>query len=240
MDGVWEDHSVLEAASWRLASELARRHPKPVRVARTHPGGGTYDCLTLFDMANGPGRIQLNRNGTIQVQERFDGREPTWEPTEWDEYLRADPREFLHRLEVAAGLPTPSSVPPSTPRTLTLRVLATITSTAVKSVDPIEIVPGFIDTSGWTGGVNETDFASFSAIPDDLKRPQESDGAWDPGYRFWFVHRNDVPILAFEQHSGLVWIAHHDVTFELMSLYDESRRHLLVTTLKLLRKVDQV
>jgi hypothetical protein len=240
MGGVWEDRSVLEAASWRLASELARRHPKAVRVARTHPGGGQYDCLTLVDMDQGPGTIQLNRNGTIQVHQRFDGREPMWRPTEWDEYLRADPREFLHRLEVEAGLPSPSSVPLSTPRTLTLRVLAAIASTAVKSVDPIEITSGMIDTSGYGGGVNEADFEPFTMIPNDLFVPQMYDLDDEVGYRFWFVRRNGVPILAFDQHHGFVWTTHHKTTFELMALYDESRRHLLVTVLKLLRMVDQV
>jgi hypothetical protein len=43
----WVDTSVLEAASWRLASELVRRHPLSTRVLHTRPGGGQYDCLTI-------------------------------------------------------------------------------------------------------------------------------------------------------------------------------------------------
>lgn len=240
MDGIWEDQSVLEAASWRLASELARRHPNTLRVARTHPGGGQYDCLTLVDLAGGDGTIQMNRNGTIQVHQRFDGRDSDWEPVEWDEYLRADPRDFLHRIEVAAGLPTPSSVPPSSPRTLTLRVLATIAATAVKTVDPIEIVSGMFDTSGYGGGPNDADFAAFGAIPPELRRPVEADQEWPPEYRFWFVHRNDVPVLAFDQQHGYAWTTHQSMTLDVMALYVEARRHLLVTALKLLRKVDQI
>lgn len=35
---------------------------------------------------------------------RFDGRlAENFASVEWDHYLRADPREFLHRLETAAG-----------------------------------------------------------------------------------------------------------------------------------------
>src|SRR5437588_367965 len=34
------DRSVVEAASWRLASELVRRHPTALRLIRGHPGGG--------------------------------------------------------------------------------------------------------------------------------------------------------------------------------------------------------
>ena len=54
------------------------------------------------------------------------------------------------------------------------------------------------------------------------------------------VFRDDVPVLAFEQREGLAWTQQHGEPFPLMALYEESRRHLLVTALKLLRKVDQV
>ena len=115
----WIDRSVLEAASWRLASELVRRHPLTTRVLHTHPGGGQYDCLTITSPTATGGTIQLNRNGSIQVHQRFDDSpDPQWEPTSWDEYLRADPRAFLNVLERAAGLPTPRYVPPSDPMTI--------------------------------------------------------------------------------------------------------------------------
>jgi hypothetical protein len=235
----WADRSVLEAASWRLASELLRRHPETTRLIRAHPGGGQSDCLWMLPITAKSGDIRLNREGTIQVLERFDGREACdWRPTEWDDYLRADPREFLHRLEIAAGLPVPAHVPPTTPTTLTYRVLAAIASTAIKSVHPIEIQPGFIDTSGYGGGPNDA-LASFSAIPAELLLPSDDDFYGEAGYRFWIVLRDDVPVLALEQRAGVAWTQHHDVSFSLMGLYEESRRHLLVMTLKLLRKIDQ-
>jgi hypothetical protein len=87
------------------------------------------------------------------VLERFDGRQPQWEPTEWERYFRGDPREFLGQIEAGAGLPAPRQVPAATPRTLTVRVLAAIARTGVKSVHPIEILPGIVDTSGYGGGV---------------------------------------------------------------------------------------
>lgn len=236
----WIDRSVLEAVSWRLASELARRHPDAVRLIRAHPGGGMSDSLWLLPTTGNKGDVRLNRNGTIQVLERFDGLPPRgWEPVAWETYIGADPREFLDRLEVAAGLPTPTHVSPSTPTTLVYRVLATIAATAVKSVHPIEIQAGFIDTSGYGGGLNDA-LDSFSAIPGDLRRPRENDLFGEPGYRFWIVVRDDVPVLAFEQHEGVAWTSHHDMGFPVMDLYEESRRDLLVTTLELLRKVDNL
>jgi hypothetical protein len=216
-----------------------RRHPDTTRLIRAHPGGGQSDCLWILPTAGDHGDLRLNREGTIQVLERFDSRDAgDWPPTEWEEYLRADPREFLYRLEVAAGLPVPANVPASQPWTLTCRILAAIAATAIKSVHPIEIQPGMIDTSGYGGGPNAAldDFA----IPDELLRPRPDDFYGHPGYRFWIVLRDDVPILAFEQRRGLAWTTHHAASHDVTDLYEESRRHLLVTTMKLLRKVDHV
>lgn len=67
----WTDRSVLEAVSWRLASELVRRHPDTTRLIRGHPGGGQSDCLWILPTASEHGDIRLNRHGTIQVLERF-------------------------------------------------------------------------------------------------------------------------------------------------------------------------
>lgn len=236
----WEDRSVLEAASWRLASELVRRHPERVRLIRAHPGRGQSDCLWIMPSDGTCGDIRLNRHGTIQVLERFDGRpSANWPPTEWDAYLRADPREFLHRLEHAAGLPQPPHVPPATPTTLTYRILAAIAATAVKAVHPIEIQPGYIDTSGYGGGHNEA-LRSFPAIPADLLRSLDDDFYGQPGYRFWVVLRDDVHILSFEQRDGVAWTPHHTKAFPLMKAYQKKRRNVAATAAALLERTDQI
>jgi hypothetical protein len=206
----------------------------------THPGGGMYDCLSFRGAADAPGRIELNRNGTIQVHERFDGREPLWPPTDWETYFAADPKRFLKRLEAEAGLPAPSSTPAATPRTLTLRVLAAIAATGLKSIHPVKIISGMHDTSGYGSGAFEAGFSAFRAIPEGLRKPLPVDTAGPPEYRFWFVQRGDDLVLAFDQDHGLAWTRHHTNTWDLMDLYVESRRHLLVTALKLLRRVDHV
>jgi hypothetical protein len=237
----WFDRSVLEASSWRLASELLRRHPKTLRLIRAHPGGGQSDCLLLLPTAGGRGDVRLNRAGTIQVLERFDGAETSeWRPTEWDEYLRADPREFLLRLEAAAGLTAPAQVPTATPTTLTCRLLAAFASTAVKSVHPIEIDLGYIDTSGGGGGGGPNRaLGAFSAVPADLLRPMADDFFGEPGYRFWIVLRDGAPVLAFEHQAGLGFTLHGDGPIHLMKLYEKSHRRLLLTALTLLGKVDK-
>ena len=211
MDGM--DRSVVEAASWRLASGLARRHPTALRLIRGHPGGGQSDCLWLLPLVGEQGDIRLNLVGTIQVLDRFDGRPADeWRPTEWTEYLFADPRQFLDRLERSAGLPSPSQVPSATPTTLTYRVLAAITATAFKSVHPVEIQEGYIDSSGYGGGPNE----NLDAFPIDPQRlrPQPDDFFDQPGYRFWIVVRDEVPVLAIDQVDATAWTSHGSTPIE--------------------------
>ena len=233
------DRSVVEAASWRLASQLVRRHPATVRLIRGHPGGGQSDCLWLLPLAGDDGDVRLNREGTIQVLERFDGRPADeWRPTEWSEYLFAEPRGFLNRLERAAGLPTPSQVPGATPRTLTYRVLAAIAATAFKSVHPIEIQEGFIDTSGYGGGHNEN-LDAFPIDPERL-RPGPDDLFDEAGYRFWIVVRDHVPVLAIDHADACAWTPHGSAPVDVMNLFKKSRRHVLSTALELLRRVDNI
>jgi hypothetical protein len=233
------DRSVVEAASWRLASELVRRHPTTVRLNRGHPGGGQSDCLWLLPVVGDQGDVRLNRVGTIQVLERFDGRPADgWRPTEWSEYLFAEPRTFLDRLERAAGLPSPSQVPTATARTLTYRVLAAIAATAFKSVHPIEIQQGYIDSSGYDAGPNR----NLDGFPIDAEhlRAQPDDLFGEARYRFWIVVRDQVPVLAVDQSIAFAWTPHDPTPIELMALFKRSRRHVLTTTLEVLRRIDNM
>ena len=228
----WVDTSVLEAASWRLGSELARRHPATLRLSLVHLGRGQADCLWLRPPTTGPGDVRLNRMGTIRVLERFDGRPVSdWDSVSWDEYLRADPRSFLPRLEAAAGLLAPHSVPAATTSTLTLRVLAALASTAVKSVRPIAIESGFLDTSGYGGGPNpaleEFGLGRFSASAND---PYGEAAA-----AFWVVVRAGEPILALDERSGRILTSQGAASPTLMDLYATSKRDIVVTALELLR-----
>lgn len=231
------DRSVIEAASWRLASELVRRHPTAVRLIRDHPGGGQSDCLWLLPLVGENGDVRLNRVGTIQVLDRFDGRpSDQWRPTEWNEYLFSEPRAFLDRLERAAGLPSPSQVPSATPRTLTYRVLAAIAATAFKSVHPIQIQQGYIDSSGYDAGPNR----NLDGFPIDPARLRALPGDFfdEARYRFWIVVRDGAPVLAVDQADAFAWTPHGAKPLELMALYTQSRRHLLTTTLEVLRRID--
>jgi hypothetical protein len=154
----------------------------------------------------------------------------------WDQYFRADPRRFLNHLEIKAGLVAPTHVPASTPTTLTYRILAAIAATAIKTVHPIDIQPGLIDSS--LGGGPNPALDLFTAIPAELRQRVPEDLRGQPGYRFWIVHRDDVPILAFEQSHGYAWTQHHPDTIHLTKLHHAAQRHLATTALNLLRAAD--
>lgn len=179
----------------------------------------------------------LNRNGTIQTSGPFDGRDESesWRATSWEDYLRRDPFEFVAALESAVGLPTPASAPASTPTTLTYRILATITALHVKSVRPVEVQQGYVDSSGAGGGPN--DLLDAFPIRDALLQARPDDFFGEPGYRFWFVVRGDEPLLGFEQTAGRVWVFETGDGFDLMALYGNTSRRLLATTLDLLRDI---
>ncbi len=113
--------SVLEAASWRLAAELCRRHPDRLRIYELHPGGGQYDCLSIAVAGESPrSLIQLNRNGSIHIEGRWDGRAPQVEPRSWTAYLAED-----RSCSYARSRPTP----PCRPRWRSHRRLRTRWST---------------------------------------------------------------------------------------------------------------
>lgn len=220
----WPDPTIIEAASWRLASEFVRRHPTRTRLIRAFPGGGQYDVLWVLDTKGGAGDIRLNREGTIQVHGRFDGApDIDWAPTSWDDYLRADPSSFLEQLERAAGLASPTSVPSVTPTSLTYRVFAALTATAAKSVHPITIDLGYIESSGM-GGSGPNPLLDGFGVPPALRQPRADDLFGEAGYRFWIALRDRKPMFVIEQSSATAYFAGTSHAVDLMALYRHSRR----------------
>lgn len=96
-----ENVTVLEAASWKLAGLLVRRHPN-LTVRRIHPGGGSYNVLAVHDASviHGP-RAMLNRHGTVQVDQAVNPVE--WPAMSWSEVLRRGAVSIIEDLESATG-----------------------------------------------------------------------------------------------------------------------------------------
>lgn len=70
----------LELATWQILREFDERFDHPFQIFETHPGGGQYDCITLFNIERLPrspaDRVDLNRDGRIHVF-REDGTDHT-------------------------------------------------------------------------------------------------------------------------------------------------------------------
>lgn len=233
------NRTVLEAASWRLASELVRRHPQ-LRILRTHPGGGMYDVLVILASEDDSGfRIDLNRNGRIHILGSASGRTGAdQEPVEWSDYLCSDPRDFLVRLERAAGLTSPPNVPSSTPRSLTYRVLAAVAATGFMTVHPIVIASGYIDSSGSGGSYRNPDLDVFDVLPAELRQPAADDLHGVPEYRFWIVERDGAPRVVVEQGSASAWCLHRSDELDLVQEYRAASRDVSRVAAKLLAFAD--
>ncbi|TRW46363.1 hypothetical protein [Georgenia yuyongxinii] len=131
------NRSLVEAASWRLASELVRRHPH-LRLSQGWVDGLVDDWLVVH--APG-GDLVMNRHGRMHLHTPDGGY------LHWEHYLTAGaqfdgrdvgPVRFIERLEPRLGLPTPAGTPPSsTPRVLVFRVLAQLAALRALTLAPM-------------------------------------------------------------------------------------------------------
>jgi len=199
----------IVAQSWWIASELVRRHPELV-IHEMHPGGGHYDVLAIFapPYADARAIVMLNRAGTLQVHVRDEsGGTPDLRVVgTWADVLSAsNPHGFAKVIESAAGLPIVPKAPPSTPRTLAYRFIATLLTMTVNDRNTWDARNEFIDSSGdgWPGEAElrghldsfpdtRRDFSSITAL-----------GLWhEPESHFWAVMKDQIPvaIVSLEGH----------------------------------------
>lgn len=212
----------IEVASWQLAATVLRRQPQ-LRLLRGFPGGGQYDVLWLLGRDGDPCDIRLNRNGTIQVCGRSAaGPSGEWPPTGWDEYLAGDREEFALRLQAAAGLVPRRRALPPVPHTVVVGVLAAIAERIARGVHRVDVQLGYIDTSGHGGGANPA-LAAFD-IDRTLLAASADDLFGEPGYRFWIVFVDGLPVLTFETSQALAWRAPRGDRLDLIQVLEEKGR----------------
>ena len=136
------------AGSWLVAAEVVRAAPD-LAVYETHPGGGLYDCLSLF----GDGvRLEINREGSIHVTESPLGEAVPLLKT-WTRKATkpGGARDLARQLLAAAGRDWPDRRPPTTPRVLTYRVIARLLAARALDTPVWDVRSQFLDTSGPMG-----------------------------------------------------------------------------------------
>lgn len=193
-----------EIASWRIATELIRRHPTKLALIETHPGGGQYDCLTVIKRQLGPDRsaiglLDMNRMGSVHVHRAYDRELP--EPMRWGDFWSEmtevdDPKLLLDRVEQALGLSHRGKPPISKGEVLAYRVISALLSTTAYGRVRWECRNGYVDSSGGDGGPRGDYFAEFPVTLAWLeKTPEMPFGI--PQYGFWFLVRDEDPLLCF-------------------------------------------
>ena len=139
------NRQLVEIASWRIVSELTRRYPGKVNVLETHPGGGQYNCLSLFDKKQ-KHIADFNRAGRFHVFYSYEGveqREPfeIW-PAMMGEY---DQKRVLDKVSDDLGLPIPAKLPAAVPSTVVYRFIASFLSHEVFGIQSWCCVNGVLD-----------------------------------------------------------------------------------------------
>jgi hypothetical protein len=194
-----ERHSVRQALAWTIATELVRRHPGDARVIETHPGGGQYDCVTVNARASGedaewPGgwrtiaHMNKEQGGHITHQGWF-SEDGGSERFNWLEVLLSpDIRtSVVNPLEEAEGWPAPKHTPSTSSQSIGVRLLGAFAQRVALSRKPWTLLNGYVDSSGYDGGVREDLFAQVPAADAHRSQRRPDDLFGIPEYRYWFL-----------------------------------------------------
>jgi hypothetical protein len=193
-------------------------------IIQTHPGGGQYDCLAVYESKQqtdaGPGHLRqildINRTGSMHI-----GGDAL--VTDWcDEFLAADNAHTLIKtMEHAVGMSAPARTPDATERTLTVRVLAALAWAGVNSKNWRPIESARFDSSE---GVDEglmIDDRLASAASDRLSISLADDIRGQAAYRFWLVPCGAGSALV--ETSATAWLPNGEI-LDLMAMYRAGQR----------------
>jgi hypothetical protein len=208
----------IESASWRIACELMRRHGQRLRLIETHPGGGQYDCLSIYERASDRHVLDLNRVGSAHgwLTDRSMG-------DLWAQCAAADdPKDLVDAVERLAGLESSGVIPDETPEVVTLRFVAELLAGRLLGRGRWECRNGYHDSSGGGGGP-VSDFQRFAVLNARRATRERDDLRSVPEYRFWFVRCDSKPVLALEASTATVWNVGGE-TFQLFDRFKRERR----------------
>lgn len=199
----------MEALSWRILTETARKSPKRLRIYELHPGGGQYDALSLFTTEDIKVAM-LNRPGSFHVSESL--RDPGVPAANedylkiWDEYiLCSEFPDLVTKVCSLIGLAVPKKLPASTPPIVTYRLISELLAWGIGRDAYWQCRSGYNDSSGWDGcHTREHLFEPFEEASERLRVADDGDLFNHPPYRFWFLMKEDEPLLCFDT-TGIIW-----------------------------------
>lgn len=153
------------AASWRVLTELWRRHcgAHDLQLLHTHPGASERGQLCmLVDPRAGQvmdcPRLALNLGGpTGSYEMHVEGRRVAEGQYLWPT-LTDDPAQVVDSLERQLGLPAPAALPASTPPVLVMRLVAELLTATCLDRDGLAVETAWMD---WSGGVSVQPWVVF-------------------------------------------------------------------------------
>ncbi|RYZ87916.1 MAG: hypothetical protein EOP06_11855 [Proteobacteria bacterium] len=211
-----------EALSWKLVSELHRRHPGKFSAIETHPGGGQYDCLSLWQ--GNQTIADLNRVGGFHSGQRSIPWNELWQICISDGGIAA----VLDRMSDACGFTIPVKLAPTSPETLIYRIMAGVAAALAFEKDVWEWRNGQEDTSG-EGDQTYRDqwFEAFLGAKEAARADSSGEPFGNSKYGFWFLLKNHQPRVCISK-TALCW-ASDGGAINLAETYRQDRRpHRLV------------
>ena len=230
-ESVQVPYPLARAAAWWVAAELIRRHPKRLTVVETHPGGGQYDCVSVYRTDTAPSTglvVFLNVAGHLTHEHWFGSTDSSGEDDRfnWFEVIATPNRRryVVEQLERVEGLTSPTSTPRTVRGSIGPLLLSHLATTMSIRRDGWDIRNAFHDSAGDWSGVLEWSRSvpgiAFEAMPDDF--------ANEPAYRYWGVLDPDGQAAAIvDVRRGLAW--RHDgdgIAIDLLGLYSAQQRRL--------------
>lgn len=213
---------LIEIASWRIVSELFRRYPNKFTLIQIHPGGGQYNCLSLFDKQSKEHLADFNRPGSLHI---FSGEQSSSDI--WSQFLSRNSKNILDEVCRILHLPPINKLPMSTPATLTYRFIATFLTHSTFGIHSWKCENGNCDTSGYGGGVVK-DFEFFPQALDKIRKRPANSTFSNPAYDFWFLKKDGQPFICLET-SGSLWLQNKQNDYSLDELYNNSARNIWAT-----------
>jgi len=215
------NRQLIEVASWRLVSEIIRRYPEKYTVIQTYPGGGMYDCLSLYTKKDHLHIADLNREGSFHVF--LEGAKSSFDIWQMMFNTHDLKKDILNRVSEALRMPVPAKLPPSTPEILCYRFIATFLSHTAFTRDNWRCRNGFFDSSApYECGGEIKDFEKFPGAIDRLRTKQKTDIEDEPSYRFWFLSKDENSHICLET-TGNAW-SDNGSSYKLMELYKKEKR----------------
>ena len=138
------------ASSWDIVWRLVRGYPD-LRVYETHPGGGTYDCLTIMSETV---KIDINRVGSIHVHYSPGGEAiPLISAERWTERSQEPGGTQGLADEILEFCRVPKRKHAPTPYGVTYRVISRVLAAQQYDSHEWDARSQYEDTSGYGGGI---------------------------------------------------------------------------------------